>query len=890
VVYAPPEGKAYALLRWSAGGGLRDLAEGGGAGRLFGLGLGCTPAFLARPKKSLGELGKLMRHTRTFPEGTTAVNNASSAKHVPANQYARAIEAGQIDLLYEQAPSSLFATSMIGILLVSGLWNSVSKTAMGFWLGAVVGLSAGRYWLLWRYRRSRSQTIDSSLWKGRFLAGVAINGLLWGGAGVYFFVPQSYIHQTLLAFVLAGMSAGAVSTLSPLRGASLVFLFPALVPYTIRVFAYGGQVHMIMSSMVVLFGTMMWMISQRLHATVEKSLRLRFENLDLVSGLMQARDLQDVAHRALAAEIEEKQQAQRALQESHVDLERRVETRTCELAQIGDRLAMEKELFRITLASIGDGVITTDRNGTITYLNLSAEHLTGWRSAEVEGKPLATAFCPAHESTRQGEGDADQAWSVEGARTARDGHLVLTDRQGVTRDVHHSAAPILDRRGDPVGTVLTFRDISEESRLAERLSHQAAHDALTGLVNRREFERRLDRVLHSPRPHDLHALIFMDLDQFKVVNDTCGHVAGDELLRQIAALMRTRIRASDTFARLGGDEFGILLERCPVEEAVRIAHALRELAQSFRFGWQDKSFIVGISLGLVEITDVWENSTNVLRAADSACYMAKDRGRNRVYVYKPDDHIIARRFGEMQWMPRIQQALADGRLRLYQQPIVPMRLGQSEAELGEILVRLLDERGVIVLPGAFLPAAERYGQISTIDRWVVGETVDFLKTRGRGSSKIMLSVNLSGQSFSDQDVLDFIVDRIKSSRIMPSSLCFEVTETAAISDLTSALAFITSLRALGCRFSLDDFGSGLSSFGYLKTLPVDYLKIDGRFVEKIPNDRVAETMVEAIHRLGHVMGLKTIAEWVENAETLERLRTMNVDYAQGFHVGPPRPM
>ena len=818
------------------------------------------------------------------------MSNANDDKHLASSRTARSLEAGQIDLLYEQAPSSLVATLTIGVLLAYALWNSVPRTAMSFWIVAVIGLAAARYWLLWQYRRSRPPTNDLFQWKWRFLAGVALNGLLWGGAGVYFFIPQGYIDQTLLAFVLAGMSAGAVATLSPLRGACFIFLLPALAPFTVRVFADGDKIHMVMGGMVIVFITMMWMISRRLHATVEKSLSLRFDNLDLVDDLSRARDLQDVAYRALTVEIEDKQRVQRALQESHLELETRVEARTRELAQISDGLAMEKELFRITLASIGDGVITTDQNGRITYLNPSAEHLTGWRSAEVEGKPLATAFWIAHEHTEQGEGDADRAWPVEQIRPSLHRHLVLTDRQGLVRDLHHSAAPILDWQGHTVGNVLTFRDISEENKLAERLSFQATHDALTGLFNRLEFERRLDRVLHSAKPHDPSAIIFMDLDQFKVVNDTCGHVAGDELLKQITALMRTPIRVRDTFARLGGDEFGILLEHCPIEEAVRIAHTLRELAQNFSFAWQEKSFVVGVSLGLVEITEIWDSSTSVLSAADNACYIAKGRGRNRLCVYKPDDHIIARRFGEMQWMPRIQRALADGRFRLYWQQIVSTHPEENEPEFAEILVRLLDEQGVIVLPGAFLPTAERYGQISTIDRWVVGKTIDALGARGSDLRKVMLSVNLSGQSLSDQDVLDFIVDRIKASRITPSSLCFEITETAAISDFTSALPFIANLRELGCRFALDDFGSGLSSFGYLKTLPVDYLKIDGRFVKEIRTDRVDQTMVEAIHRIGHVMGLKTIAEWVENTETLQKLRNMNVDYVQGFHVGQPLPM
>ncbi|MGY6215011.1 EAL domain-containing protein [Methylolobus aquaticus] len=806
-------------------------------------------------------------------------------------RWRRAIESGQVALLYEQFPSAALATVILGLLLAVGLRERVSPAFLGIWLVIVIGWTVWRYGLLLRYRRSASVADSSSVWQRPFLAGVAVNGILWGVAGVGFFSPQSVPHQMLLAFVLAGMGAGAVTTLSPLKIASPLFLIPALVPFTIRMFLQEEQPHALMGTMLALFVVSLWVISRRLHATVERSLRLRFENLDLIDDLRRARERQDEVHAALAAQVEQKRQVQRALEESHGVLEERVAQRTVELEQIGDRLEMEKELFRITLASIGDGVITTDRQGHITFLNPIAEQVTGWHSHEVSGRPLAEAFQVAHEAADPNERERAVTALPPVVESRSTGQLLLTDRSGFRRHVHYTAAPILDRQAAKVGTVLTFRDISEERRIAQQLTHQATHDALTGLVNRREFERRLERVLQHAAPHDPHALLFMDLDRFKVVNDTCGHVAGDELLRQIAALMRNRIRARDTFGRLGGDEFGVLLEHCRVDEATRIANTLRELAQDFRFGWQDKSFGVGVSIGLVKIAGGWENAASVLRAADNACYLAKDRGRNRVHVYEPDDRLEAQRQGDMQWLPRLQQALAEGRLRLYRQPIVPVRAADQGLELGEVLVRLVDEQGDIVLPGAFLAAAERYGQIGAIDRWVVGETITALKGGGAvQGAGTRLSVNLSGQSLGDPDALDFISERIKDSGIAASSLCFEITETAAISNLTNALPFMTQLRELGCRFSLDDFGNGLSSFGYLKTLPVDYLKIDGRFVKEIANDRVDETMVEAIHRLGKVMGLKTVAEWVENAETLQKVSAMNIDYAQGFHLGSPRPM
>jgi diguanylate cyclase (GGDEF)-like protein/PAS domain S-box-containing protein len=800
------------------------------------------------------------------------------------HECAKEIDTARLDLLYEQAPISLTATVINALLLALGLWDVVPKEAIAFWLSAVMAVCLLRIHLLWRYRAADRAAGGIGVARSRYLAGASANGALWGIAGVCFFVPDSYAHQTLLAFVLAGMSAGAVATLSTVRGASLFFLIPALLPYTVRVVVDGTLIHIIMGGMVVLFVAMLSLISDRLQSNVSQSLQLRFENTRLLANLRRAKQRQDTVNRALSAEVAAKQRAQIALHASHRDLEVRVDQRTRELAESNDRLATEKELFRITLASIVDGVITTDREGHITYLNPAAESFTGWCAAEAEGLPLAKVFCVA-----QADGSLPDA-ELAGGDVASQGHLVLTDSLGQALDIHHTAAPICDQQGQRVGTVLTFRDMSEERRLARQLSHQAMHDALTGLVNRREFDRRLDLLLRSGDLRQPHALLFLDLDQFKLVNDTCGHLAGDELLRQISTLMRTRIRAQDTFARLGGDEFAVLLEFCPRVEALRVAQTLLELVQGFRFGWRDLSFGVGVSIGLVEISDGWSDSAALLRAADSACYTAKDRGRNRICIYEPDDLGFQRRFGQVQWMPRIQHAIADGRMRLYLQPIVPTRPTEEGPELAEVLIRLVEEDGSIVLPGAFLPAAERYGQMNTIDRWVVSETFDLLAKRKGEQRDTVLSVNLSGQSLSDEGFLDFVLDQLGESGVQGSNVCFEITETAAISDLQRALAFITTLRGCGCRFSLDDFGSGLSSFGYLKTLPVDYLKIDGRFVRELVHDRVDEAMVESIQRLGHVMGVETIAEWVEDAATLDRLAAMNVDYVQGFHLGPPRPM
>jgi diguanylate cyclase (GGDEF)-like protein/PAS domain S-box-containing protein len=817
----------------------------------------------------------------------TSVITTNAGNPDTKREMVRRVRAGQVELVYRQLPPFLFSSVVTVILMAVGLWSWISRSALILWVLSIVGLSWVCYRWLQDYRVSHALFPDWSRWAGRLVIGIGLQGVLWGGAGFCFFVSDSIVHQALLMFVLAVMTGASVSSLSPLRGAYALFLLPAFLPYAVRVLSAGDSIHLLMGSIVLLFITLTWIISERIHATVTESLRVQFSNLDLIDDLTLAR--QEMARCQALAEAEARREARSGLQRYSEHLERRVEERTEELARSNERLSLEKELFRTTLASIGDGVITIDTNRSITYLNPAAERYTGWPSSEAQGVPLDRVFRVVDKSTQDTGADGAETLLTERG-DGRQLNLVLMNRQGQKRYISYSKAPSLDSHGIAVGTVITFRDITEERKLAEQLSHQATHDALTGLTNRREFERRLSRIVQSANPLDPHALIYVDLDQFKIVNDTCGHIAGDELLRQISALMGTRIRTRDTFARLGGDEFGILLEHCPRDEAVRIAQTLRELSQNFRFGWQDKSFTVTLSIGLVSITDVWGSAARVLRAADSACYAAKDSGRNRVCVFEPDDHVAARRLGEMQWMSRIQQTLAEGRLRLYMQPILPTNSNDQDIELGEVLLRLLDEQGRVVLPGAFLPAAERYGYMSKIDRWVVGETFAALKTLGTDQRRALLSINLSGQSLSDENFLDFVVEQIKANQVKTPSIGFEITETAAISDFTRVRAFITTVKELGCRLSLDDFGSGLSSFGYLKNLPVDYLKIDGHFVREILIDRVDRAMVEAIHRLGHVMGLKSIAEWVESAETLEKLTGMRVDYVQGFHLAVPRPM
>lgn len=440
---------------------------------------------------------------------------------------------------------------------------------------------------------------------------------------------------------------------------------------------------------------------------------------------------------------------------------------------------------------------------------------------------------------------------------------------------------------------IVFENITEARKLSEELSFHASHDPLTGLVNRREFKTRLERALAIAKAekHE-HALCFMDLDQFKVINDTCGHSAGDELLRQLVGVMKERVRRTDTLARIGGDEFAVLLESCTLIQAERCANDLRLAIAEFQFAWENRSFNVGASIGLVSVNHQTIDTTEVMKQADAACYAAKDKGRNRIHTYRHDDEEMTTRQSEMQWVAKINMALEENRFELACQSIIPVKADDTEkGDHYEILVRMKTKDGKTVPPGAFLPAAERYNLSGRIDRWVVRATLNWLMANPAHVANLSLcAINLSGLTLGDDEFLGFVKQQFERTGIPPHKICFEITETAAITNLRNANRLINALREQGCRFSLDDFGSGLSSFAYLKNLPVDYLKIDGQFVKDIADDPIDLTMVKSIHEVGRVMGKKTIAEFVENDAILDKLRLIGVDYAQGFGIGKPRPL
>jgi diguanylate cyclase (GGDEF)-like protein/PAS domain S-box-containing protein len=564
-----------------------------------------------------------------------------------------------------------------------------------------------------------------------------------------------------------------------------------------------------------------------------------------------------------------------------------------QLRQAEQALYKERERALVTLHSIADGVITTTSEGRIQFINPTAERLLGIQAADAAGLPYLDVLKLVDSDTGQPLGDiVRQCVHYDGDTTSHthEGQLIAHD--GERYHLKINAAPMRDLLGHMVGAVLVIHDITEVMGMASQLNYQANHDILTGLKNRRVFEKRVEEAIrHAQQRNETHALFYMDLDQFKVVNDTCGHMAGDELLQQVAHLMEQKIRDADVLARLGGDEFGVLLESCPVEKALAIAEGIRSSLRDYRFHWQDKTFELGVSIGLVPIVAESGNLADVLSAADAACYVAKDSGRNRIHTYQPDDDAVAKRHGEMEWVHRLNHAFDEDRFLLYAQAVAHVG-GDRMISHYEVLLRMTDERGQVIPPGAFIPAAERYNLMPAIDRWVIRKTMEMMR-EAQGDlvfPPVECAINLSGQSLCDEHFLEYVVDLFDETGIPCESVCFEITETAAVANLSRATRFISILKNMGCSFALDDFGSGLSSFGYLKRLPIDYLKIDGSFVRDMVVDQVDRAMVASINQIGHVMKLKTIAEFAENEGVLMALERVGVDYAQGMAIAAPRPL
>jgi diguanylate cyclase (GGDEF)-like protein/PAS domain S-box-containing protein len=571
-----------------------------------------------------------------------------------------------------------------------------------------------------------------------------------------------------------------------------------------------------------------------------------------------------------------------------------------EQKRIEQELADQRALLQVTLeaigAAVGDAVITADLTGRVCWLNGVAEELTGWPREIALDQQIENVFHAIGEQSRTACDNPLRACIASGNSTARSEDKLIVARDMTERSIEDSAAPICNLRGALIGAVLVFRDISERRRLHAEMSHRATHDDLTGLRNRTDFEARLTHLLaRAGQDGSTHAVLYIDIDQFKIINDTSGHAVGDLMLKQVASLLQASVRADDIVARLGGDEFGIILEGCGLDPAARVAQSICQGMEAFRFVHDTQRFPVCASIGLVQMDAGWASAGAVMQAADAACFEAKDAGRNRVYVWREDDYATAARNKDMHWINRLDQALDEDRFELFGQLIEPVRADPAERHAtglhAEVLLRLREPGGTIVPPGVFIPAAERFHMATRIDRWVVQHVFAWLEQAEARQEHIgMLAVNLSGQSIGDRAFHHQVSQMIRQAKFDPSRLCFEITETAAITSIRDAASFIDEVRALGVKIALDDFGAGASSFSHLKTLSVDFLKIDGHFIVDMLEDEMDRAAVRCFRDVARARGVKTIAECVERPDVRDALADLGIDMVQGYLIHRPEPL
>jgi diguanylate cyclase (GGDEF)-like protein len=559
------------------------------------------------------------------------------------------------------------------------------------------------------------------------------------------------------------------------------------------------------------------------------------------------------------------------------------------------------ELLQAALQLTTDAVIIIDSSNSIILLNSTAEKITRWKSCEAQYLPISKIFPLDNGNDCQSIDELLKNIFTKNKQSSSNNNIIFNFCKIYSSLIEYSISPIYGNdQNSIIGAALIFRIASTSSQLANQLSWQLNHDSLTGLMNRRAFEQCMETAVYNSRNLSItHALCYLDFDHFKIINESFDHVAGDEFLRQVSMLIQKRIRKTDTLARLGGDEFGLILYQCGLEQALNVLNLIREDIRTFKFIWENKTFSFNISAGLVMIDAESKSSSKMIIAADSACNIAKSKGRNRVHVCQSKDREILAHHNETQWVPQLLRALEENQFCLYFQPIVLVSEGHNEdtKQIYEILIRLKDESDQLILPIYFIPIAERYGLMNLIDRWVIQNLFNFIKQSRIQKTNLnqrvdncFYMINLSGASLNDDCFLDFVQEQLDFYSIKPQTICFEITETMAIENIVKATHLIQKLRAIGCSFALDDFGSGMSSFGYLKNLPIDFLKIDGIFIKDIVENRVDREIVEAINRVAHVMEIQTVAEYVENNEILLELKKLGVDYAQGYGIARPAPL
>ena len=767
------------------------------------------------------------------------------------------VRRAQFAHLVEQGKTAILTNALVAGVVVFVVHETTPTAMLSAWLALFAAVIVARLVVYRRAVRQEAETeVGPGLWRIVVLAWAS--GLIWGLAPWLFWNGTSGPGDRFVLLVsLAGLAAGAIPMLSCIWRVYLVYVGIIMLPVCLW-FATGPESDQrALATVILMFVAAL--------ASAGRNYADNFQRIhELAAELSATNARAEAANAQLRAEVDATLRAR-------------------------DALSRSEQRFHTAFEQAPIGMALMHPDGRIFQANPMLAELLNWEGAIPEGTLLPDLLLDEDAGGFQ----ATVAPLVRGeeTRVRFDARFVRRDNRLLWASV--AIGMVEEAPGTGRYFIVEVQDITESVELSARLHYEASHDELTDLTNRREFERRLVRLLRSRRRADtVHSLCYIDLDRFKVINDSQGHMAGDEVLRQIAGVLQQHLRAGDTVARLGGDEFALLLENCDADQALSVAENLVKAVHEFRFAWRDQLFRLDLSVGVAEIPSEQASVAEIMRAADTACSAAKEAGGGRAHVYRPEDREMVRRHGEIEWLARITHALDHGGFELYAQPIMASRTRLAgQGHRFEILLRLRGESERMLLPSAFLPAAERYGLATRIDRWVIAAVFEWFAAHPQLAAQVnSCSINLSGMSLDDQEFTDGLMQDIRSAPLAPEQLCFEVTETAAIGHLAQARRFMESVESLGCHFALDDFGSGLSSFGYLRSLPVDTLKIDGQFVRDIARDKVDHALVKSINDVGRVLGLVTVAEYVEDQQTLDSLRGIGVDFVQGHFLGAPVPL
>lgn len=752
----------------------------------------------------------------------------------------------RLNILLQQGVTAIIANTVISLITAIALYSAMPGNFIVGWAVMSVLISVMRLMLVVRLKRKLQQTVSSSSaqsYENLYASFLMVSGLIWGSLGWLFDSGNTLNQQMIIPLVIGGMSAGAVfSHLSSMRSFS-AFVIPMILPVSAAIFMAGFQLESL-TTLVYLFAVLL--LTKTLHQRLLESLTLRHENASLVAHLTDINKSQSIL-----------------LQELR-----------------------EKEAFLVhTFEQAGVPMIIMDEDFFILDVNNVACELFGYDKKILTQITMTDLLQPDDSFTVSAQYERLLAGDINQFTTTSR----CFNKAGKTIWLQATLSSVRNETGGIEYIVVQAQDRTQQRQLHEDLKHQSSHDTLTGLPNRSSLETYLQKVVND-RPTQEHIFCFIDLDQFKVINDTCGHIAGDTLLKQVSTLIQKSLYEADLLARFGGDEFALLMVDCSLQQAQQKLHEILQEIRQLKFSYDGYSFTMTASIGLVEINTT-SSLVELLKQADSACYAAKEAGRDRLHLFSDDDSQLAQRSDEMRWVSRIQSALNQQKLVLYSQPIQSVTTTQHHTHR-ELLIRMVADDGSVISPGKFLPAAERYNLAAAIDMWTIEHVVTRLSqaaARGQDITGIY-AINLSGQSLGDARFYEKIIALIMSAELAQTGavLCFEVTETAAITNIQTAVHFIDKLRQVGCLFALDDFGSGLSSFAYLKQLPVDYLKIDGMFVRDAATNHVNMEIVNSINGIGKALGLQTVAEFVEDNATLKIMQQLGVDYVQGYEIGKPQ--